>query len=257
MSAADMFWAAPPIARYTAPPSPSIQKATSNANNRTITAAAVLISIPGHIIGVPSLLSMIFIPQYIFTLRMFPQIWRLVTSFLITGPQLGMILDPYFLFTYCSNLETTAARFSQPGDFFVYLVFCAVIILVCRATATGCTLALNSLPHLMRPSRSCLKPNVPPVASPTDPSTRSLISCLSFDKPRISARPANYSCHGSWKRGRLPLHCAARSSFAINPRGAVECGNDGNPCLRKLSTLSRAVDGGFWALHTLPMLLSF
>jgi Derlin-2/3 len=96
----------------------------------------VLISIPAYILGVPDLYYMAFIPSYVFTYRMVPQIWRLVTNFFITGPKLGMILDPYFLFTYCSSLETTAARFSSPGDFFVYLVFCCVIILV-RSSITA------------------------------------------------------------------------------------------------------------------------
>jgi hypothetical protein len=107
-----------------------LPETTSNANDRTITAATVLISIPGHVLGIPDFYYVAFIPQYVFTLRMVPQIWRLVSNFFITGPKLGMILDPYFLFTYCSNLETTAARFSQPGDFFMYLGFCCVVILV-------------------------------------------------------------------------------------------------------------------------------
>ena len=191
MSAADMFWAAPPIARYTTPPSSSVQKLASNANNRTITAAAVLISIPGHLIGVPSLLSMIFIPPYIFTLRMFPQVWRLVTSFLITGPQLGMILDPYFLFTYCSNLETTASRFSQPGDFFVYLMFCAVIILVCRATATRDVRVFRLSPAMTWPSASGSKSNAPPVASVTKPSSLShFLICLSTNLVYLPVQPS-------------------------------------------------------------------
>ena len=168
----------------------------SNANNRTITAAAVLISIPGYVLGVPDLVSMAFIPPYIFTLRMVPQIWRLVTNFFITGPKLGMILDPYFLFTYCSSLETTAARFSQPGDFFMYLVFCCIIILVCSNSLSTSLQAFHPLSNV-------------------------------HVRPRISARPASSSCHGSWKRGRLPLHCAARSSFANSKRAVVECGNGG------------------------------
>lgn len=178
----------------------------SNANDRTITAAAVLISIPGYVLGFPDLYSMLFIPHRIFTLRALPQIWRLATNFLITGPKLGMILDPYFLFTYCSNLETTAARFSQPGDFFVYLVFCCVVILV----------RLNFLILVLMQSL---------------PFSNVLL------QPRISARPASSSCNGSWKRGRLPLHCAARSSFAKHQEPSAECGNGGIPRLRKLSPL--------------------
>ena len=80
--------------------------------------------------GIPDFYWLLFAKDYVFTVRTFPQVWRLVTNFLITGPKLGMILDPYFLYTYCSSLEMTASRFSQPGDFLVYLVFVNLIILV-------------------------------------------------------------------------------------------------------------------------------
>jgi membrane associated rhomboid family serine protease len=96
---------------------------------RTITAAAVLLSIPVTL-GVINPFYVVFVQYYILTLRTFPQIWRLVTPFLLTGPGLGLLLDPYFLYTYGSALETEASRFSQPGDFFVYLVFVALVILV-------------------------------------------------------------------------------------------------------------------------------
>lgn len=72
----------------------------------------------------------VFIRYKVFTITAVPQLWRLITSLILTGPKLGMILDPYFLYTYGSSLETEAARFSQPGDFFVYLVFVALVILV-------------------------------------------------------------------------------------------------------------------------------
>jgi len=72
----------------------------------------------------------VFLRQRVFTFSTVPEIWRLVTPFLLTGPKLGLILDPYFLYTYGSQLETEAARFTQPGDFFMYIVYVAVIILV-------------------------------------------------------------------------------------------------------------------------------
>lgn len=74
----------------------------------------------------------VLLPYKILTLRSIPQLWRLVSTFLITGPKLGMIFDPYFLFTYAGQLETESVKFSQPGDFFVYLVFVCVVILVSR-----------------------------------------------------------------------------------------------------------------------------
>ncbi|TKA77237.1 hypothetical protein B0A49_00778 [Cryomyces minteri] len=104
----DIFWAAPPV-------------------SRTLTAAVVLTSAAVYG-GLLSGMRVVFYRPWILTL--FPQLWRLVTPFLLTGPKLGMILDPYFLYTYGSSLETESARFTQPGDFFVYLVFvCSTILL--------------------------------------------------------------------------------------------------------------------------------
>jgi len=90
----------------------------------------VLVSIPGHLIGIPDFYWLVFDTYPIFTIRQIPQVWRIATSFLITGPKFGMALDPYFVFTYASSLETAASRFSQPGDFFMYLVFVSAIIVV-------------------------------------------------------------------------------------------------------------------------------
>jgi len=106
----DMFWAAPPVAR-------------------TITAAAVLLSVPTWL-GFIDPYFVVFLRYKIFTLTSLPQLWRIATPFVLTGPKLGMILDPYFLYTYCSQLETEASRFAQPGDFFMYLVFVAAVILL-------------------------------------------------------------------------------------------------------------------------------
>jgi Derlin-2/3 len=78
-----------------------------------------------------------------------PQMWRLVTSFLITGKDLSVIFDTYFcmhhfgtvcpisaivnistVYTYGSKLETASPRFSQPGDFMTYVLFVCFTILV-------------------------------------------------------------------------------------------------------------------------------
>ena len=171
MSAQDMFWAAPPIARYVQFLRAALP-AISDADSSTLTAAIVLLSVPGHLIGIPDLYWLVFTPYNIFTLRQLPQIWRIATNFLISGPKLGMILDPYFVFTYASQLETSASRFSNPGDFFVYLVFvCTIIVVSGKQTPSS--------PFPLRP--------------------RNLV---------LSARPGSHVCHGSWKRGRSPLHCA-------------------------------------------------
>ena len=112
------------------PPRNLRMKPTSDTDHRTLTAAIVLVSIPGYIIGVPDLYWLMFDSFSVFTIRQLPQIWRIASNFLVTGPKLGMILDPYFVFTYASNLEQTASRFSGPGDFCIYLVFVCSIIVV-------------------------------------------------------------------------------------------------------------------------------
>lgn len=97
--------------------------------SRTITAAAVLISVPGHL-ELYNLAWVVFFKDYVFTLQHLPQLWRAFTCFFITGPSLGLIMDPFFLYHYSSQLETGAARFSAPGAYAFYLLFVAMVILV-------------------------------------------------------------------------------------------------------------------------------
>lgn len=116
----------------------------------------------------------VFLSYKLFTLKALPEIWRLVTPFLITGPQLGLILDPYLLYTYGSQLELESSRFSQPGDFFTYIAFVCTTILVSHivhSPPTTCT--------VMRPS----------------------LSSISFHHKHLVYLPGRpiHGCHGSWK----------------------------------------------------------
>ena len=86
----------------------------------------------------------IFLWPYIFKLP--PEIWRFITSFLLSGPQLGIILDPYFsrlpssvslndtnrdlVWNYGCALEKESPRFTIPGEFFTYIMFVGSVILV-------------------------------------------------------------------------------------------------------------------------------
>lgn len=97
--------------------------------NRTITAATVLISVPGHL-GLYNLVWMLFLKDYVFTISQMPQLWRVLSAFFITGPQLGLIMDPFFLYHYSSQLETGSPRFSGSGAYAFYLTFVSVVILV-------------------------------------------------------------------------------------------------------------------------------
>ncbi|KAL3957679.1 hypothetical protein ACCO45_008257 [Purpureocillium lilacinum] len=52
-----------------------------------------------------------------------PQIWRFATAFLITGPNLGLLFDTYFLYSYLSQLEIGNPRFPRKEDLIWYLMF--------------------------------------------------------------------------------------------------------------------------------------
>lgn len=59
-----------------------------------------------------------------------PELWRFVTSFLLTGPKLGIVMDTYFIFQYLTQLETTHPKFNRKEDLLWYLVFCGTVIVV-------------------------------------------------------------------------------------------------------------------------------
>lgn len=69
-------------------------------------------------------------PQFLFQIP--PQIWRLGTNFLLTGPQLGLLFDTYFLYHYLTALEVGNPRFARREDVIWYLMFvCTVITVSC------------------------------------------------------------------------------------------------------------------------------
>lgn len=80
--------------------------------------------------GIISLSPYVFVKEYIFTVKMVPQIWRFFTAFLLTKPKFAILLDPYFLYQYGSGLERESGRFTQPGDFFIYTMFVGSVIVV-------------------------------------------------------------------------------------------------------------------------------
>jgi hypothetical protein len=121
----------------------------SDPPRRTITALAVAVSALGFS-GMVSLGQYIFISKFVFTVKIVPQVWRLVTAFLITKPKFGIVLDPYFLYQYGSGLERESSRFSQPGDFFVYTLFVgsAIVVSLCLVCRVVCDV---SSPRLICP----------------------------------------------------------------------------------------------------------
>ena len=59
-----------------------------------------------------------------------PQLWRLVTPFFLTSGGIGALFDLYFTWIYGTGLELNSPRFTQPGDFFIYVAFNMTVILV-------------------------------------------------------------------------------------------------------------------------------
>ncbi|KAI1611918.1 Der1-like family-domain-containing protein [Exophiala viscosa] len=104
----DRFWSAPPV-------------------SRTIVAAMFVESALVHS-GLVNGMRVVFYTPSIFKFP--PELWRILSSFLLTGGGLSFLFDLYFMFTYASGLELTSSRFSQPGDFFTYVLFLATVILV-------------------------------------------------------------------------------------------------------------------------------
>ncbi|KAF7561300.1 hypothetical protein G7046_g2842 [Stylonectria norvegica] len=70
----------------------------------------------------------IWSPAYLWKIP--PQLWRPVTSFLITNPDLGILFDTYFLYHYLSQLEVGNARFPRKADLLWYLMFVSGTILM-------------------------------------------------------------------------------------------------------------------------------
>lgn len=110
---------------------------------RTLVAATAFESILAHS-GIIDIRKVIF--HYSFLLRFPPEIWRIFTSFLLTGGGLSFVFDLYFrtparsplpedklnisVYTYSNALERQSGRFGTPGDFFTYVAFVASTILV-------------------------------------------------------------------------------------------------------------------------------
>ncbi|ESA42547.1 uncharacterized protein NCU01296 [Neurospora crassa OR74A] len=102
------YWQAPPMAR-------------------TLATAILVTSIMAYFGPLP--ISWIYFDES----RLFklpPELWRLVTSFLLSSPQLGIVLDPYFAYLYLSQLETSNPKFQRKEDVLWYLITVGGFIIV-------------------------------------------------------------------------------------------------------------------------------
>lgn len=105
----DKFWGAPPV-------------------SRTLVAAIAAESLLVHS-GIISGYHAMFYMPYIFKLP-FPEVWRFITPFLLTGGGFNALWDMYMFWTYTTQLELNSPRFPRPGDFATYVFFLAVSILI-------------------------------------------------------------------------------------------------------------------------------
>jgi hypothetical protein len=71
-----------------------------------------------------------FIYSRYYLIRFPPQIWRCITGFLITGPQLGLMFDTYFFYNSCSALETGHPRMRRREDLIWYFFIIIFTMLV-------------------------------------------------------------------------------------------------------------------------------
>ncbi|KAK9416041.1 putative Centromere/microtubule-binding protein cbf5 [Seiridium unicorne] len=119
----DAYWAAPPIARTVA--------------------TLVFVCSVGVYTGMFS--SDPFWFDYRFLLKFPPGLHRFVTSFLITQPQLGVLFDTYFTFSYLSQLEKGNAKFSKKEDLVWYLMVVGTIVIILNSAVTGAGMYLQAL----------------------------------------------------------------------------------------------------------------
>jgi Derlin-2/3 len=94
---------------------------------RTLTTAIVVTSI-GCYTGLLPFGWLYFTPSTLFQIP--PGIWRPFTAFFLSTPKLGIILDPYFVYQYVTQLEVASTRFPRKEDLLWYLLTVGTMIIV-------------------------------------------------------------------------------------------------------------------------------
>jgi Derlin-2/3 len=79
--------------------------------------------------GLLPFMEFIYLGPLIF--KMPPQLWRLATSSIITGKDLSILFDTYWLYQYLKQLETGHPKFPKKSDLVWYLLFVLAVIQVC------------------------------------------------------------------------------------------------------------------------------
>jgi Derlin-2/3 len=96
--------------------------------HRTLATAIVFVSFSVYFTGFPGYQHIYFTPGLL--LRFPPQIWRLVTSFLLSGPKIGLIIHPMWAYQNLSQLETGHPKFPRKEDVLYYLMTVGSFIIV-------------------------------------------------------------------------------------------------------------------------------
>jgi hypothetical protein len=107
-SVLDAYWQTPPIAR-------------------TLATITFTLSISIYFFGVPWYW-FFWHPEHFWQIP--PEIWRFVTTFLVTPPKLGILFDTYFIYRYTSEIESGHPRFPRKEDVLWYIMFVSGCILV-------------------------------------------------------------------------------------------------------------------------------
>lgn len=124
----DAYWQAPAMARLVHLIIPSPRAAHTDVDFfRTLTTAIVITSI-GCYMGILPFGWFYFAPYTL--LRFPPGIWRPFTAFFLSTPKLGIILDPYFVYQYLTQLEVASPRFPRKEDVLWYLLTVGTMIIV-------------------------------------------------------------------------------------------------------------------------------
>ncbi|KAK5660136.1 hypothetical protein OQA88_13605 [Cercophora sp. LCS_1] len=102
---------------------------------RTTTTAVVVTSFSIWLFGRLDLGTVCYLPGWYLAFP--PEIWRLVTTFLISMPRQGLIFDPYFIYQYLKQLETGNPKFNRKEDVAWYLITVCGMILLANAYYLG------------------------------------------------------------------------------------------------------------------------
>ncbi|CCX33596.1 Der1-like family-domain-containing protein [Pyronema domesticum] len=94
--------------------------------SRALAGATLIISFSSHVLHLVNPMNFVYFPDYVFNTQSM-QFWRLGTSFLLSRPQLGVLLDPFFLYRYASDCERVLL--ARKGDFTIFLLFVGSIII--------------------------------------------------------------------------------------------------------------------------------